>query len=558
MFKYLKNRLLWIALLTTCIVALWKHYENWSSFEIPITFSKNIIPLVQVDIEGKQYPLEFSLAFKYPLYISEENLNGIQKSRKGLAQWKNIKGEQQQAPLFEIKKVQLGALKLKNILTTSKGKNEESGLITWPFDKMNLLLDFPHRRICGIKNEKDLKSFGFNLKKMHKIKCKIDKKGICFNSETSIGELKLYLSTNCNCNAINNSIYKGNTQDENYFKTNLKIAGKNYGINRFFPFEITPELEANAILGVEFLNKHVVYIDARNEYLYFGEKHGNTLSKNFTSKIPVDFTVDGLPVIDVEVAKKQYQAIVDLGSSCELILPTKNFQTDGLRHVSTSSIINALGEEQERDSYVLPKCCIGNFILKNLLVSREDDIGVCLELKSEDLGTIKNEHLGNIGHPLLHRTNIYFDFANSSLWFVNRDQDLNKIEARLEEYVKIPFDLENCGIVLKIKNDLGTLRFLIDTGATISIIKTDFLRERALDKDSYNNSCFKSSTFVLGNYDYGKKNLYPFDITPKLRGFDGVLGMDFLREHAFYIDFQNRFVYFQKPHSAEIHLKKAS
>ena len=106
---------------------IWKNHEHHTPIDIPITFSKNKFPIVKVDIEGKQYPLEFSLSFKYPLYISEENLNGIKKSRKGLAQWKNIKGEQQQAPLFEIKKIQLGALKLKNILTTSKEKNVESG-----------------------------------------------------------------------------------------------------------------------------------------------------------------------------------------------------------------------------------------------------------------------------------------------------------------------------------------------------------------------------------------------------------------------------------------------
>ncbi|NGX36950.1 MAG: hypothetical protein K1000chlam2_00096 [Chlamydiae bacterium] len=513
--------------------------EN-ADFEIPIAFSKDIFPLVTVLVEEKPYSLKLCLSSKYPLHLSKKNLTGIQKSKQGEASWKNIKGEQFHAPLFEIKKVQLASLKFKNLKTcTDSGEN--GGAIAWPFDRLNLVLDFPHQKIYGIKNEKNLRNLGFDLKKMEKIKCNINKKGIYFKSNTSIGEVTMCISTNCNVNIIKDTLVNSDTSQH----LNTKIKNKDCGIQTFLPVEITSELEMDAVLGVGFLKNHIVYIDSQNEYLYIGDKYANSLSGNSPTKIPVDFTTHGIPVVDIQVAEQRMKAKVDLGSSFELTLFPKTFPPQELKYLQTTTSFNGLGEESKTEHYALPEYQIHNITLKNAYIDKTEKMGVPLGLKLDKLGTISNENLAYIGLPLLYRTNIFFDFPNSSLHFIEQGQNLKKVNLRLEEYKKIPFELEKCGIVLNIESDLGPLKYMMDTGASVSVIKPEFLKKQSLSTDTHGNSIFVSSTFTIGNYDYGEKYLYPFNITPELGNIQGILGMDFLREHAFYIDFPNRLLYLQ-------------
>ena len=147
----------------------------------PVIFSKNNFPIIKLDITGKSYPFALSLSSKYPLFTNAELLEKISKTKKGEAQWKDAKGNLMQSDLFEIPLIQMGHLQFKNILSASTllSSNEEEceGSFSWPWNKMNVLLDFPHYRICGINQKKCLNEFGISLEKMEKIKCKINNGG---------------------------------------------------------------------------------------------------------------------------------------------------------------------------------------------------------------------------------------------------------------------------------------------------------------------------------------------------------------------------------------------
>ncbi len=520
-------------------------YENHSPYIVPVTFSKKTFPMVNVNIQGNQYPLYLFLASPYPLFISEKKLIEIRKSRKGEAHWKNLMGEQENAPLFEVRQIELGKLKLKKILTSTEPEDEESvGSISWPLGRINLFLDFPHHRIAGIKNEKNLASLGYDIRKMEKIKCRITEKGIYFRAISSFGELNMMLITSGNANIINRSIWNG---PDNSLKTAIRIGNKDFHVMEFYPAELTQELEIDGVLGAEFLKNHIVYIDARNEYLYIGGKYCNTLANNSDSKIPVNFTVNGLPIIEIEVRGKREPVMVDLGYSRELLFRSGDFCADGLYHIDTSHSVNVIGREDETDCYILPDCKIGNSLLKNLFVNRQKEIGAALGINVKKAGTIQDGHFGYLGRPILYRTNIYFDFPDSALRLINQEGDLKKINVRLEEYAKVSFKPEECGIVLSTKTDLGELRLLLDTGCSVSLIKSEVLNGEDLNKDSLGNSYFCINTLVLGNCQYEKMNFYPFDISPKMENIDGILGMDFLRKHAFYIDYPNHLIYFRRP-----------
>jgi len=544
-----------ILFITACLFMYCGNFLSPMIVNVPITFSKRNFPIITVSIEGEDYPLDFSLISKYPLFINTASIDKMYKVRKGEAEWKNIKGEKQTSPLFEIPRIQLGALELKKILMATKDQDpkdrESFGSVAWPFEKMNLLLDLPHHRIAGIKSKKDLIANGCDIGKMEKVKCKITKKGVFFRASTSLGDWNILLTTSGNANIVNIANCKEENENKNCLTIDLKIGNANFREIELWPIEITEELEVNAILATEFLRSHIIYVDAQNEYLYIGERYANTLMKSSLSKIPVAFTFNGLPVIEIKMQKKKRSVIVDLGSSWELLLTEDNFSSDGMRYIDKGCSINAIGTEEDTDCYSFSECKIGNSVLKNLFVHKKKEIGVSLGIKGEKIGSISQAQLGCIGRPLLHRANIYFDFPNSALWLVQEELDLKKIDVKLKEHEKIHFKLENCGIVLNIKSNLGDLRLLLDTGCGASLLKPEFLNEANIKHDSFGNPYYLINTFVLGNCDYGNTKFYPFDVSPKIENIDGILGMDFLKEHAFYIDYPNRLIYFQKPLLAE-------
>ncbi len=544
----IKKIFLCIVLIAVIGFSFWKIYSESSPEIIPVELSKSDFPLIEIEIDGKKYILELALCSKYPFFMHDGMMDKLSKVRKGKGEWREFNGSINSSDLYELSNVQLGKLKLTKTLTAFQNplSEEWQGSIRWPFDKKNLLLDFPRRQVCGIKKNKDLAALGIDLKKMEKVKCRIKEGRIYFDMETPLGKLNMLLQTTCTRNVVGEWIW--NDEKEVCLNTNIKIGNKDFGKCRLVSLEITPELKADGILGMEFLKEHIVFIDAAEECFYIGEKYPNTLLKSPLEKIPVEFTYNQLPVIEIEVLNQKHKMIVDLGASSELTLLNNHFPQDKLRYIYPSNCMNFIGDEYEVKRYVLPECKVGSTILKNLILNNEaNEIGVTTNVVGKKNGTLSREGLGTLGSCILHRANILFDFPHFSLWLIQQSNDLKKVGFDLEQCVQIPFDLDKGWIVVKISGDFGNLRFFVDTGSSGTFCKGEFLQNKSLEKDSLNNSYYFSEAFILGDCNFGNKKVFPFEITSKIENIDGILGMDFLKEHVFYIDFQKRIMYIQKP-----------
>jgi hypothetical protein len=71
------------------------------------------------------------------------------------------------------------------------------------------------------------------------------------------------------------------------------------------------------------------------------------------------------------------------------------------------------------------------------------------------------------------------------------------------------------------------------------------LQDQECATDERGFSFFNTRKFSIGNNDFGSKNLFLYDIVPELQEIDGLLGMDFLKNHVVYIDYKSRTVYIQ-------------
>ncbi len=498
---------------------------------------------MDVNIQERQYRLVLSLGSKYPLKLNPSSASPLNKKEKGMGFYTDLDGNKSEVPLYQIPSLNLGELLIKNTTTAIPFSNEKIECIDWPFDQYNLLFDLPHRRAYPIKKEYQLHQLGIDLKKMKRVDYTLGPGGIRFCPTLSVGQVPIALASDVQLNILDKSFY----EQQNTSSLSAEVMG--LGWENFYSWPITSEMGAKGILGAPFLKEHIVYVDAKKKHLYIGLNGCNTLSGPPLEKIPLEFNMGGIPVVHVKAKGKQYASIVDIGSAWEFSLRDLAF-FENLTLLSEAISIDGLGKRSPALCYLLPSLSIGKMELKNLSLYKEfQPAGVKLDIKAEIRGSFKGTALGNIGLPLLYRTDLYFDCPNSALWMVKDRSYLTKMGIHLEEFTQLSFDLHEGLIRVKVTTDQGDLKLLFDTGASGTVIKPEIFGKSHLARDQLGNPCFATNAFVVGGVDYGRHILYPFSLSPQLGEYDGILGMDFLREHPFYIDFYNKTVYVKKPSS---------
>ena len=88
-----------------------------------------------------------------------------------------------------------------------------------------------------------------------------------------------------------------------------------------------------------------------------------------------------------------------------------------------------------------------------------------------------------------------------------------------------------------VNNKQGVKKFLLDTGATLSVYR---------ESDSQSSDSIRFRMNIEG-YDFGGWDFLPYPITSDLASeLDGVLGIDFFKTHVICFDFQEKYLYIHK------------
>lgn len=263
--------------------------------------------------------------------------------------------------------------------------------------------------------------------------------------------------------------------------------------------------------------------------------------------MPLTFNSSGLPCTEVKIEGVAYPLIVDLGDKLPLMLSKTLLDKIAKKPEGVKVWKDAQGTSYESTSFLIPEIKIGNFTLTDISASQENEECNNNGVIWRDQGHQVDERFGKIGRPLLEKRNLFLDFPNARAISCNNIQELKKMGFILSQIEKIPFQRGRTGIILQAQSDIGTIRLSISTGTNISLLRTSTLKQLSFESDWRGLPVFNTSRFAIGNTDFGSTNLYLLEITPELHEIDGVLGMDFLKQHTIYIDFSNRLIYIGTP-----------
>jgi hypothetical protein len=153
---------------------------------------------------------------------------------------------------------------------------------------------------------------------------------------------------------------------------------------------------------------------------------------------------------------------------------------------------------------------------------------------------------GYIGHHLLQWVNVLLNFQTNE--FIAYSLDKTPL-------FKFPYGCKGCfnavsfdytdrkWLTCTIQTSFGPKRFVIDTGATITLLKpTPELTQSSTQLTPDHLPSVHTTEFRLGKTNYGTRDIHlKEDFT--FEGIDGVLGMDFFHNKILFFDMKNHILY---------------
>jgi hypothetical protein len=265
-----------------------------SFLRVPVTFDRAAMPVLEIKIEETIFSVKLDLGSKFQMTLSEPILDSLDKTSYETAYWRDVRGNFYEAPSFSIPKITIGnRFALENFIAVQKDVGHQKNTTIWDdgknisdpvlfgslgrplLEKTNLLLDFPHSAIFFCNDRKDLKKAGFSLENMIQVPLEITPKGMIIKTETDQGVLNLLIDTCASISFVRSSHLQSQEYPkekhgfEVFTSSQFIIEGKDFGEQQFFLYDITPELhELDGALGMDFLKKHVVYIDYSNKVVF--------------------------------------------------------------------------------------------------------------------------------------------------------------------------------------------------------------------------------------------------------------------------------------------------
>ncbi len=251
------------------------------------------------------------------------------------------------------------------------------------------------------------------------------------------------------------------------------------------------------------------------------------------------------PLTKVEIQGREFLLEIDSGSKFQLTLDKNMLDTLEKIPCGVLQGRDAKGNVYNSPAYLIKKIKIGDHVFNHVIVEEVNDnyVANTTLFKKDNVKKVANKKVGTIGRALLEKMNLFFDFQNFVILECSDVMDLKRAGYELENLVAVPFEVGRTGAILTVDTDFGKMRLSIDTGSTISLIRSSLLESKKPKHQEYGLPYLNTSKFKIGSKDFGNMNLYIYDITTELHEIDGLLGMDFLTTHVFYINHQDKIVY---------------
>ena len=264
-----------------------------------------------------------------------------------------------------------------------------------------------------------------------------------------------------------------------------------------------------------------------------------------SAEVTWDLTFDNkynLPLIMMDFQGEKITMTLDTGSKIALHLPmdlinkipNKTENSEKIRSIDLS------GGVTELKSFIVNKLELNSFTFNKVQVVEYKDWGLVISSDptiddSEDT----DEDKPVIGLGLFDGYVLTINYPESNITISDdTSTDLNP------NWVAIPFDLNGEGLVVNLSDGIKNYKMVLDTGATVSLIKQQSLSPKSITISDPEDD-FKAISLDVNNVANDSVLPIIIDSFPNEFQSDGLLGADFLSKNRVKIDFKNKQMWIQ-------------
>ena len=263
-----------------------------------------------------------------------------------------------------------------------------------------------------------------------------------------------------------------------------------------------------------------------------------------SQEVTWDLTFDdkyNLPLIMINYQGEKIQMILDTGSNIALHLPMDliNKIPNKMENSEKIRSVDLLGNITEIKSFVIDRLSLNSFVFKNVKVAEYKKWGLIISSDQTNKSENTNEDKYVIGLGLFDDYVLTINYPESNIT-ISDDIATNLTP----QWIAIPFDLNGEGLVVNLSDGIKNYKMVLDTGATVSLIKQQSLSPESITiSDPEDN--FKSISLDVNNVANDSVLPIIIDSFPNEFQSDGLLGADFLSKNRVKIDFRNKKIWIQ-------------
>ena len=253
--------------------------------------------------------------------------------------------------------------------------------------------------------------------------------------------------------------------------------------------------------------------------LSFGGILWYSLQSSYFLFFPITYNKYKCPSINVQIGADTYDLEIRIGSRFPLFLNQETLKNLDKQHLGTTKSYKRTGECNELPTYLIPKINIANFTLTNVVAAQS-----------------QNEAPNSLGKNLGGALNLFLDFPHSRIIACDSFSKLKNKGFVNDQWIQMPFKMGLTGVILQVSSDLGTLNLSVETTMQNAFLKSSLMPV---------NQSFLSSSLWIEKCNLGKVLFQYLDLSDSFHDIDGFIGMNFLKNHAIYLDFSNNTAYIE-------------
>lgn len=261
-------------------------------------------PCLLMQIEERTISAKVDLGFSGYFSISRDMLKGVkEKKLLGTRTMYGVQKKKYEEKVFEFPEVRMSNISLydvpvqeeseefhKNSCSNKDGSlpySPEPGRIGWKaFQITNVLLDLNRDKIVFCDSFSVLKNKGYSLDSFVKTDLLLDNGLIAIKAKTQEGILNCVFDTACTLNLLHTDSLDGVSLHDclwnpegNFEFAQFQIGDQKFGSLSFQRIYIDAPFPIYAVLGMEFFQNHIVYLDFPNHAVYIAPAKTTTLER---------------------------------------------------------------------------------------------------------------------------------------------------------------------------------------------------------------------------------------------------------------------------------------